>query len=115
MNDAVPKRPLFRFVIALGLLFLAALALPIYPFVFLANVMGIAGMEHNEPQPMTLQGLAALYYLWGGILYPGVLLFAVVKTLAWWQQWPWRALAISAVPLIHLCGLLTFFAVVIWR
>jgi hypothetical protein len=108
-----PRRRWFQFGIVLLLLTLAALPLPIYPGVLVAGIMGIAGNPQLKQRPIDIQRLGELYFFVGGIAYPLIYFGCAIWTKMLWPSYV--TIVIAAIPLLHLCGLLSFFALVIWK
>lgn len=83
------RRRWFQVGLALIPLVLAALPLPLYPFILLANVMSLAGEPPQPPRQIDLAqriaGWGALYFLWGGVLYPLLYIYCVAQMMRWWK------------------------------
>ncbi len=102
---------LFRIVAILAMV-LSTLPLAIYPFVLLANIMGLAA-EANYPDPgsetatLTTKALtlAAKAFMYGSTAYPVVWMAGLVGGIAMLGKRRFRAaMAAALVPLAYLGG-----------
>ena len=90
-------------------LFAAGVPLIIYPFLFLANIMSLAGARPANPPPFLLS-LGANGFLWGSTLYPFFYLYCVRKFRE--QPYPLERQSsrlFAWLPLLYLVGVCVFF------
>jgi hypothetical protein len=91
------------------LLILAGLPLALYPFIFLANIMSMAGHPSPDPTPLVLR-LTANAFLWSSMLYPVVYIGCVVLAIALSAAGSTStAEKMSLLPLLYLALVVAFF------